>query len=158
MLSLDRVEPPEPLKPDPKPLLDFSMNFAWVTFGWPGPPSRALRGLAVRQWRPGTDSPSTGSGATIARQSDLDSSGLRRPPADYRKATVSARGLGFRSTRGSRLAAAGFSNVGGGQQDFVKYTLRDVVISSFETVASGDEGSKPEESITLTFSKVKVEY
>jgi len=47
---------------------------------------------------------------------------------------------------------------GGGQQEFVKYTLHDVVIGSFQTLSTGGESSKPEESITFNFSKVEIKY
>jgi type VI protein secretion system component Hcp len=41
----------------------------------------------------------------------------------------------------------------------VKYTLHDVVVSSYETVAGGG-GNKPEpeDSITLTFGKIEIKY
>ena len=37
---------------------------------------------------------------------------------------------------------------------FIKYTLTNLIISSYQEVSSGGDKSKPEESITLNFSKI----
>ncbi len=47
---------------------------------------------------------------------------------------------------------------GGDPKKLVRYTLTHVVINGFDTVATGGKGSTPEESISFSFNKIKVEY
>jgi type VI secretion system secreted protein Hcp len=47
---------------------------------------------------------------------------------------------------------------GGAQQDFLKWTLWDVVVSSFQTGGSAQGDSGPADSVGLNFAKVRVEY
>ena len=47
---------------------------------------------------------------------------------------------------------------GGSQTEFIKIKMNEVVISSIQSSSTGGGGSKPEESLTLTFAKVSVEY
>jgi type VI secretion system secreted protein Hcp len=43
------------------------------------------------------------------------------------------------------------------QQEYLKYTFSDVLVSSFQTGSAGG-GVTPTESLTLNFSKIEVEY
>lgn len=45
---------------------------------------------------------------------------------------------------------------GGDQQEYLKITMTDVIISSYNS--AGNEGDVPLESITFNFTKVKLEY
>lgn len=46
---------------------------------------------------------------------------------------------------------------GGSQQEYLKVTLSNVLVSSIQTSSSGGE-SLPTESVTLSFSKIEIEY
>jgi type VI secretion system secreted protein Hcp len=44
------------------------------------------------------------------------------------------------------------------QAEFLTITLRDVLVSSFQTTAGGGDESGPLDSISLNFTQIEVEY
>ena len=44
------------------------------------------------------------------------------------------------------------------QQEYLKYTITDVLVSSFQTGGSGGHDVIPTEQVSLNFSKIEVEY
>ena len=46
---------------------------------------------------------------------------------------------------------------GKGQQEFLKYKLTDVIVSSYEAASNGGKNTKPQETVTLSFSKIVFE-
>lgn len=47
---------------------------------------------------------------------------------------------------------------GGEQEEYLKYTFTDLLISSYQTGGSGGSGVIPTEQISFNYSKVEVEY
>lgn len=47
---------------------------------------------------------------------------------------------------------------GGKQEEYLKYTFSDLLISSYQTGGAGDSGIVPTEQISFNYSKMKVEY
>jgi len=47
---------------------------------------------------------------------------------------------------------------GGQQEEYLKYTFSDLLISSYQTGGSGGSGVIPTEQISFNYSKVEVEY
>ena len=47
---------------------------------------------------------------------------------------------------------------GKGQQEFLKYKLTNVVVSSYQTASNGGKNTTPQENITLNFTKIEFEH
>ena len=47
---------------------------------------------------------------------------------------------------------------GGNQEEFLKYTFSDVLISSYQTGGSGGSDIVPTEQISFNYAKMEVEY
>lgn len=62
--------------------------------------------------------------------------------------------------QGSHIKSALFTarKAGGQQQEYLKFTLTDVVVSSYSVGAGGDIGILPVETVSLKFGKIKMEY
>ena len=61
---------------------------------------------------------------------------------------------------GSHIKTALFTarKAGGQQQEYLKFTLTDIVVSGYQVNAGGDIGVLPTETISLKFGKIKMEY
>ena len=61
---------------------------------------------------------------------------------------------------GSHIKSALFTarKAGGQQQEYLKFTLTDVVVSGYQVNGGGETGVLPLETVTLKFSSIKMEY
>jgi len=61
---------------------------------------------------------------------------------------------------GAHIKTALFTarKAGGQQQEYLKFTLTDVVVSSFHMAAGGEAGVLPSETVSLKFASIKMEY
>jgi len=118
-------------------------------------PAGERGGIAVKDWSfgkgRGIGSP-TGGGATD-RESSAPKVSEITITKDVDRASPSLRQC---VSTGCRYPTAELTvrKAGGGQQEYVRYTLTDVTISSYRM--SG--GDRPSESITLNFAKIEMNY
>lgn len=61
---------------------------------------------------------------------------------------------------GSHIKTALFTarKAGGNQQEYLKFTLTDIVVSGYKVNAGADLGVLPTETVSLKFSTIKMEY